>query len=231
MYSIWEKLDPKEKGYLVGVYLLSLAFVGLLGYGVGREQAGQTSVATASLQAPAPEIVPLEPTPSDPMPSETTEPTPTSPKPLTVHVAGAVRRPGVYTLPPNARVVDAIQQAGGARADSDTDSLNLAEPLQDGQQVYVPCKHNAPANSSLVQRASVSKLAPKRRPTVAFPLDINRATADELEQLPGIGPTLAQRIVEYRQQVGRFQSVDDLRNVRGIGPKLLEQIRPLVVVR
>ncbi|MER3402842.1 MAG: DNA-binding protein [Armatimonadota bacterium] len=228
MYSIWEKLDRKEKGYLVGIYLLSLAFVGLLGYGVGREQVEQTSVATASPQAPAPEVIPLEPNPPnlpEPMPPEASH------KPLTVHVAGAVRNPGVYTLPPNARVADAIQQAGGTRADSDTDSLNLAEPLQDGQQIYVPRKHDKPANSSLVQRASASKPSPKRRPSLAFPLDINRATADELEQLPGIGPTLAQRIVEYRQQVGRFQSVDDLRNVRGIGPKRLEQIRPLIVVR
>ncbi|CUU34654.1 competence protein ComEA [Armatimonadetes bacterium GXS] len=232
MYPIWEKLDPKEKGYLLGFYLLSLAVVGLLAYGVGRGQNVVSPAIGASVNATPPaEVIPLESNP-EPPPAET-EPASAPPQdsPLVVHVAGAVKKPGVYTLPSGSRVADAIEQAGGARADADTNALNLAEALQDGQQVYVPAKTETHAEPSPARKTASSTPPAPARKQVRFPIDLNRASAEELEQLPGIGAVLAQRIVEYRQQVGRFQSVDELRNVRGIGPKRLEQIRPLVVVR
>lgn len=232
MYPIWEKLDPKERGYLLGFYLLSLAVVGLLAYGVGRGESKVSPAIGASVNAAPPaEIIPLEPAP-EPTPAET-EPVrkPPQDSTLVVHVAGAVQKPGVYTLPPNSRVGDAIEQAGGARADADTNALNLAEALQDGQQVYVPTKTETPTTPPPAHKTASSAAQTPARKQARFPIDLNRASAEELEQLPGIGPVLAQRIVEYRQQVGRFESVDELRNVRGIGPKRLEQIRPLVVVR
>lgn len=232
MYPIWEKLDPKEKGYLLGFYLLSLVVVGLLAYGVGRGQSAVSPALGASVNATPPaEIVPLEPAP-EPTPAET-EPASKPPQDstLVVHVAGAVKNPGVYTLSAGSRVADAIAQAGGVRADADTNALNLAEALQDGQQVYVPTKTETHTPPPPPQKTASGTAQTPARKQVRFPIDLNRASAEELEQLPGVGPVLAQRIVEYRQQVGRFQSVDELRNVRGIGSKRLEQIRPLVVGR
>lgn len=234
MYSLWEKLDPKEKRLLLGFYGLSLVVVGLLAYGLGREQTSVPSATASSLNAPAPvEVFPVPPTTSDDGETPLEEPLSTSEtsQAITVHVAGAVKNPGVYTLPPESRVVDALQLAGGALEESDLNTLNLAETLQDGQQIYVPRKSEINASSSATPHNRVASRPSRERPKVDFPLDINRASAEELELLPGIGAVLARRIVEYRQQVGRFHSVEELRQVRGIGAKRLEQIRPLVIVR
>lgn len=140
--------------------------------------------------------------------------------PIVVHVAGAVLQPGVYELPDGARVHEAVLAAGGAAPEADTDQLNLAAVLADGQKVYVPREGEqvvtdggGGAGGSATPQAVVS---------------INRASAQELEALPGIGPVLAGRIVTYRTANGPFRSVDDLLNVSGIGPKLLEQLRPHV---
>jgi len=150
-----------------------------------------------------------------------------------VHVSGAVKRSGVYRLAPDSRVADAIDQAGGAAEHADLDALNLAEPLQDGQKIHVPRKGEASA-------PALASVAPSRTPrgtpqaaaaTTQFPINLNTATAEQLEAIPGIGPVLAQRIIEYRQTHGRFQSVDELLEVRGIGPKRLENMRPYVVVK
>lgn len=136
---------------------------------------------------------------------------------IVVHVAGAVLQPGVYELPDGARVHEALAAAGGAVPGADTDQLNLAAVLADGQKVYVPREGEHVGSADGTDAAS---------PPVA--VSINRASARELEALPGIGPVLASRIVAYRNAHGPFRSVDDLINVSGIGPKLLEQLRPHV---
>jgi len=175
-------------------------------------------------QPPKPEAAPTEST-------APTEPTPSAE--VVVHVSGAVKRSGVYRLAPDSRVADAIDQAGGAAEHADLDALNLAEPLQDGQKIHVPRKGEASA-------PALASVAPSRTPrgtpqaaaaTTQFPINLNTATAEQLEAIPGIGPVLAQRIIEYRQTHGRFQSVDELLEVRGIGPKRLENMRPYVVVK
>lgn len=146
---------------------------------------------------------------------------------VTVHAAGALVRPGVYVLPADARVADAVTAAGGASPDADLDQLNLATRLGDGDRVYVPRKGEAavppggPAGSpsgggSATTRAQV--------------VDLNTATADQLEGLPGVGPSLAAAIVEHRTRHGRFRTVDDLVDVPGIGPAKLAALRPLVRV-
>lgn len=240
MHSVWDKLDVREKALLVGFYALSLVLTALLAYGWGRN-AGAQSLPTISMNTvPSPTVhtIDLDTPPSKPSegasaPSPPEPPQP-EPRPLTVHVAGAVQKPGVYTLAEGSRVADALRQAGGTKPNADTDALNLAEPLLDGQRIYLPRKNEtAPATAASAQPPSTRWDAPRNAPAdrVQFPLDLNRATADQLEALPGIGPVLAQRIVEYRRQVGRFQSVDDLLGVHGIGSKRLEQIRPYVVVR
>ena len=148
-------------------------------------------------------------------------PTPTS---VVVHVAGAVARPGVYQLPPGSRVVDALEAAGGALPEAAVEALNLAQPLEDGQRIWVPAR-GQPSPTYVAAATPTATAMP------AFPkLDLNTATAQELEALPGIGPVLARRIVEYRDRFGPFQKVEDLLAVRGIGPVLLEKIRPYVYV-
>ncbi len=144
---------------------------------------------------------------------------PPTPPPVVVHVACAVTQPGVYALPPGARVADALQAAGGPQPQANIHALNLAAPLKDGQQICVPWQHDH-AVGPLPQASAT--LAP------AAKVNINTADIAQLEALPGIGPTLAQRIVAYREAHGPFASIDDLVHVPGIGPATLERLRPWI---
>ena len=159
-------------------------------------------------------------TAADPAPTTTT-----APPAVVVHAAGAVQAPGVYRLDPGSRAADLVAAAGGATPDADLQRLNLAAPVADGERVYVP---------------RVGEVAP---PPVAgagggtasgeggdAPVDLNTATAEELEELPGVGPAIAAAIVDERERRGRFATVDDLLDVRGIGEARLEQLRDLVTV-
>ena len=137
-------------------------------------------------------------------------------------MAGAVVRPGVYRLPPGGRVADAIEAAGGPAPGAELHRLNLAAPLVDGSQVYVPLAGEAPPAGAAAPGAGAE--APPG------PLDLNTATAAQLEELPGIGPATAAAIVDAREERGGFASVDDLLDVRGIGPAKLEALRDLVTV-
>jgi competence protein ComEA len=134
---------------------------------------------------------------------------------LVVHVAGAVKRPGVYSLASSARVRQAVGRAGGPTRRAALSQINLAAPLQDGQQVVVPVRGRGGAGGA--------------RGVDGGPISISSASAEELQQLDGIGPTLAGRIVEERQARGGFASIDDLDEVPGIGPARLEALRDKVV--
>lgn len=140
---------------------------------------------------------------------------------VVVHVAGKVRRPGVITLAVGARVIDAVEAAGGVRAGATYGDLNLARLLVDGEQIIVGRPAGAPAAAPGVPPSGAEG---------ATTVDINAATASDLETLPGIGPVLAQRIVQWRTDNGPFPAVDILGEVAGIGDVLLEQLRPLVRV-
>ncbi len=143
------------------------------------------------------------------------------PASMRVHVAGEVLRPGVYELPFGSIVQDAIDAAGGMSDEASQDRVNLAAALEDGQQVYVPeYSEVAPSNPN---PGSVTG-------SVTEQISINTASAPELERLPGIGPVLAQRIVEYREQNGPFQRLEDLLDVEGIGPSKLENLQDYVRV-
>ncbi|MEW6540468.1 MAG: helix-hairpin-helix domain-containing protein [Bacillota bacterium] len=138
---------------------------------------------------------------------------------LLVHVAGEVNAPGVYRVEGGARVVDAVEMARPLPS-ADLQALNLAAPLQDGQKVLVP-RVRAPDAQGSVPGGSASAGAGDSR------ININTADRAELENLPGIGPALAERIIRYREQNGPFVSVDDLMNVSGIGEKRLEGLRDM----
>ncbi len=133
-----------------------------------------------------------------------------------VDVAGAVNKPGVYTLTGKSRVIDAIKAAGDSAPGADLSTINLARVLNDGEQIYV---------DSLVVNSSGQRVSKK---TPSGPININRATARQLDALDGIGPVIAARIVEYRKINGSFLSVDDLQKVSGIGAAKFAQIKSKV---
>lgn len=151
---------------------------------------------------------------------------PERPAPV-VHVAGAVAGPGVYRLAAGARVHTAIEAAGGAAPDADLDGLNLAAPVVDGQRIYVPVVGEI--DPVTLPDGPPPGAEPQTLPSDG-PLDLNRATAAELEALPGIGPATAAAIVDDRTRHGPFASVDDLDRVPGIGPAKLGALRDLVSV-
>jgi len=140
---------------------------------------------------------------------------------LVVHVLGRVRKPGVYELPGGSRVIDAIGAAGGFAADADQSGLNLAQELADGTQVIVPTPGETAvgAGPSGGAAAGAGSGAGGAASAAGGKVDLNTATLEQLETLPRIGPSLAQRILDWRTQNGRFASVDDLKNVSGIGDK------------
>jgi competence protein ComEA len=139
---------------------------------------------------------------------------------VVVDVVGAVRRPGLYRLAHGSRIADALTRAGGATAKADLAQVNLAAPLADGEQVVVPRRG---AGTSAPGAGSGPAGGP------AAPVQLSTATLEQLDSLPGVGPVTAQKILDYRQEHGAFQSVDELDAVSGIGPKRLEQLRELVV--
>jgi competence protein ComEA len=152
---------------------------------------------------------------------------------------GQVRRPGVVRLPPGSRVLDAVQAAGGATTSADLNHLNLARPVADGEQIVVPKPGDsvAVAGGPGAGGPDAGGVAPgasgqgsASAGSAGGIVDLNTADATALDSLPGVGPVIAQRILDWRTQHGRFSSVDELGEVSGIGDKLLAQIGPKVRV-
>lgn len=139
---------------------------------------------------------------------------------VVIDVAGAVRRPGLYRLREGSRIDDAIAAAGGPTAKAQLGAVNLAAPVADGEQVVVPGRGAA---------GVVAAAPPAAGSSPSAPLDLNSATLEQLENLPGIGPVTAQKILDYRQQHGAFHSVAELRGVPGIGPAHMAQLKGLVI--
>jgi len=224
--------------------LVAIASEWLRWIGIARLVASAVSVlivvggAVWLLQTPSPPSeasVPLAQGSAPPVvtlpPPATTVPVATAPAAstaLTVHVAGAVARAGVYRLDPSARVIDAVDAAGGPVADADLDALNLAAPLADGERVYVP--HAGEIDPAAVPSGVPAAAGDPDAATNHGPVDLNTATAEDLESLPGVGPATAAAIVDDRTRNGPFASVDDLERVPGIGPAKLAALRDQVMV-
>ena len=222
------------------------------------EQIASPSASAESVQAVGAQQSPGTQSTAQPGASESAQGGVSGDATVRVHVAGAVNNPGVYTLPAQGRTVDAIAAASGAAADADLDRVNLAGTLSDGVQIYVPHRGEtaAPAqiqpnggtanagqgnaaNGAAQNGASQGGTQPQPARTLtasgsaqkgSSPVNINTATAEELQSLPRIGPAMAQRIIAWREAHGGFRSVDELDAVPGIGPSMLENLRPLVTV-
>jgi competence protein ComEA len=142
------------------------------------------------------------------------------PKEIKVYVTGLVKSPGVYTMKDGDRIDDAIKLAGGALEGADLSNINLAEKVKDEQMIKIP--KVGEDNSSTGEIGDVKKADGK--------ININKATKEELDTLPGIGEVTAQRIIDFREQHGNFQKIEDIMNVSRIGPKLFEQIKDKITV-
>jgi len=161
-----------------------------------------------------------------PEPTATPLPTPT-PRPLCVYVSGAVAYPDVYELASDSIVKDAIEAAGGPTDEADLNRINLARRVHDEEQIYVPRKGE---ESPPVSPPSDSPLLPSSSQE-GGKVNINTATAEELDALPGIGPSIAQRIIDYRTTNGPFRSIEEIKNVKGIGDITFEKLKDKITVQ
>ncbi len=184
----------------------------VVGFFLGTIALGLVTLITRQSR-PAPIFI----TPAAPLP--TAAPTQT-PGPLIIFINGQVARPGVIELPEGSILQDAIQGSGGYTSKANSDVINLALPLSSGMHIYVPAADEQ--NPIPVVSTSPSNSSQDRK------ININSATVDELEKLPGIGPATAQKIIDYRQTIGLFQEIEAIMNVSGIGPGKFEQIQELI---
>ena len=155
------------------------------------------------------------------------------PAKIWVHVVGAVRHPGLYALRVDARVNEAVEAAGGFVGNAAPEGVNLARKLSDGEQLVVPTADEfaKSGGGGAATGGGASAAEPGGHQTSSAPVDINSATTEQLDTLPGIGPATAMKIVADREANGPFKSADDLGRVAGIGPKKLEDLKALIVVR
>ena len=149
-----------------------------------------------------------------------------TPVPIMVYVSGSVESPGVYTLPYGSRTVDAVLAAAGLSTDADTNALNMAKILQDGDRIHVPDILMDNINSDHGNVPDEPELSDTGGP----PLNLNNASVDDLVQLPGIGDIKAQSIVKYREENGRFQTIEEIMEVDGIGQTIFDRINKLIKV-
>ena len=190
-------------------HVLVVIVLMLCGVGVAIAALGQSAATEVPIEA-APEAVASPPQPS---------PTPM----VRVHVAGAVATPGVVTLPAGAIVQDAVLAAGGLLPDADPALLNLAAPVGDGMQIAIGTQSEPLGELTGTSPSAGGGGAPGT-------IDLNTADAGALESLPGVGPVMAQAILAWREEHGRFTSVEELQEIDGVGPKTFEKLRPLVRV-
>jgi len=150
-----------------------------------------------------------------------------------VQVAGAVNRPGVYEMAPDSRVFQAVQRAGGLAPDADAEAVTLAARVSDGCRVYIPRQGEAPAGAVVPVEGQAGAAEGSAWGADTGPdglISINSAGLDQLDALPGIGPSIAQDIITYREANGPFTSIEQLTDVPGIGPSKLEQVRPFITL-
>lgn len=231
--SFFDHLRSERNPWLIGlaVALAAVAVVGLTAWYVLRE--------APPLFAGGPGAAAPDRAAEDAVSADPEQAIGDPPRTIFVHVAGAVTAPGVYKLAEGQRAVDAIAAAGGPTAEAAVDSINLALPLTDGQRLYVPTRREVEGTPAGGVFSGGKTFAPpggdgpdgSTGSSGTRAVDLNNATKEQLDGIPGIGPVLAERIILYRTVNGPFKSVDELTKVSGIGTKKLEDLRPYVTVR
>lgn len=231
-----QRIRLRHPGWdMTRLLLVVAAVVGLVGMGWAVLRSPTNTGGSRHVRAGSPTTIGLSPF----APTSTGPPVTTVPSSLVVDVAGAVTRPGPVQVRAGARVVDAIRAAGGPSADADFERVDRAAPLHDGERVYVPRRGQTevPAvvgadgpgpGGGATPGGGVGQ--PDGADASTAVVDLNSANADSLETLPGVGPATAQAILDYRQERGRFTSVDDLLDVKGIGPAKFAAIKAHVTV-
>lgn len=148
---------------------------------------------------------------------------------IIVHITGEVNKPGIVVLKSNSRIADAINEAGGATKEADLNQINLAYILEDGQKIYIPNKNEKIDEDEYITEGNGNNIGNNSQKE-GEKVNINEAMQTELEELPGIGPSLASRIIEYREQNGDFKKIEELQNVKGIGDAKYNDIKDKVTV-
>jgi competence protein ComEA len=216
MESIRERLAGLERRELVGLLVVGVLIVGGMLFWYARSLPSQVRVDASVVPGGAPGVAG----------ASAASPT-RSPGIVVVYVSGWVRHPGVFQFHQGERVIDAIRRAGGVRMGADVTSINLAALLTDAMQITVG-KRGAPGSGGVP--GSGTSVGAGGGASGDGVVNINTSTLDQLDSLPGIGPTLAQRIIDYREQHGPFRKVEDLLNVSGIGDKKFADLRAKVTV-
>ena len=229
-----ERLAPAARdrprlrvGVGAAVVLLLLALVVAVVVSAIGQQAGQRTVGSGSVSIPSDgafESATLQPFDAGASAASEGRPGADAGAIMFVHGLGAVTRPGLFQLRDGARVMDAIAAAGGLTAEADPAGVNLARIVTDGEQFYVPRQGEIPPGIPAAAAGSGGASAP------AAKVNLNTATVADLDSLPRIGPTMAQRIIDYRTTTGRFSNVDGLRDVAGIGDKTFAGLKDLITV-
>lgn len=164
-----------------------------------------------------------------------TEPDKKKENTIIVHITGEVKNAGIIELPEESRIADAIEQAGGVTEEADLDQVNLAFVLSDGQKIYIPNKKEREANEEKAYITAESGnnviIKDKVEGGKKQKVNINEAKQEDFEELPGIGPSIAKKIIEYREQNGKFTSIDELQEVKGIGEAKFENIKEYIMVK
>ncbi|MER6396165.1 ComEA family DNA-binding protein [Kitasatospora sp. NPDC001603] len=215
-------LDRRAVSGLVVLLLLAVGY-GVQHFWLARPQ----PVAVPTVALPTPAVAPAEPGASPPStPESSAGPVPAAPGDaaartvVVVDIGGRVHAPGVHTLPGGSRVADALRVAGGPLPETETKGLNLARVLTDGEQILV----GEPDGAAQAVGGPATGAVPKP------PVSLNHATLEQLDTLPGVGPTLAQRIIAFRASHGSFRSLDQLRQVSGIGERTYAELRPMLTL-